>query len=146
MNSPVQGSYSLRVFLAVVIAVAVLRYAQEVFVPLALAILLTFLLAPLVDKLQRLRINRAVAVILSVGLTILILGGLLWIVFHQFMDLANELPRYRRQLRANLADVTGALKLGVSSTTEAVEQLQREFNRVAPASHELSGVPKMLVV
>ena len=39
MNSPVQASYSLRVFLAVVIAVAVLRYAQEVFVPLALAIL-----------------------------------------------------------------------------------------------------------
>jgi predicted PurR-regulated permease PerM len=146
MNSPVQASYSLRVFLAVVIAVAVLRYAQEVFVPLALAILLTFLLAPLVERLQHLHINRVVAVLLSVGLTILILGGLLWIVFHQFTDLANELPRYRRQLRANLADVTGALKVGVSSTTEAVEQLQREFNRVAPASPELSGVPKMVVV
>jgi predicted PurR-regulated permease PerM len=146
MNSPVQASYSLRVFLAVVIAVAVLRYAQEVFVPLALAILLTFLLAPLVNRLQRFHINRVVAVLLSVGLTMLILGGLLWIVFHQFTDLANELPRYRRQLRANLADVTGALKLGVSSTAEAVEQLQREFNRVAPASPELSGVPKMVVV
>jgi len=146
MNSPVQASHSLRVFLAVVIAVAVLRYAQEVFMPLALAILLTFLLAPLVERLQRLRINRVVAVILSVGLTMVILGGLLWIVFHQFTDLANELPRYRRQLRANLADVTGALKVGVSSTAEAVEQIQREFNRVAPASQQLSGVPKMVVV
>ena len=54
MNSPVQASHSLRVFLAVVITVVVLRYAQDVFVPLALAILMTFLLAPLVERLQRL--------------------------------------------------------------------------------------------
>ena len=37
MSSPVQASHSLRVFLAIVIAVAVLRYAQDVFLPLALA-------------------------------------------------------------------------------------------------------------
>src|SRR3954464_2029631 len=67
MSSPVQASHSLRAFLAVVIAVAVLRYAQDVFLPLALAILLTFLLAPLVDRLQRWRINRVVAVVASVA-------------------------------------------------------------------------------
>ncbi len=115
MSSPVQAVYSLRVFLAIVIAVAVLRYAQDVFVPLALAILLTFLLAPLVDGLQRIRINRTVAVILlGCAHDAASLGGLLWVVFHQFTDLANQLPSYRRQLRANLAGVTGALKGGVA--------------------------------
>jgi predicted PurR-regulated permease PerM len=146
MNSPVQASHSLRVFLAIVIAVAVLRYAQEVFVPLALAILLTFLLAPLVDRLQRMHINRIVAVIFSVALTIVILGGLLWVVFHQFTDLANQLPNYRRQLRSNLADFTGVLKGGVASTTDAVEQLSRELNRVAPGDRTVANVPKMQVV
>ena len=63
MNSPVQASHSLRVFLAIVVAVAVLRYAQDVFVPLALAILLTFLLAPIVERLQRWHVNRVLAVI-----------------------------------------------------------------------------------
>ena len=146
MNSPVQASHSLRVFLAIVIAVAVVRYAQDVFVPLALAILLTFLLAPLVERLQRLHVNRTVAVIISVLFTMVILGGLLWIVFHQFTDLANELPRYRRQLRANLADVTGALKGGVSSTAAAVEQLSREFGRVAPVDKSLADVPRMQLI
>lgn len=146
MNSPVQASHSLRVFLAIVIAVAVLRYAQDVFIPLALAILLTFLLAPVVERLQRMHVNRGIAVVISVALTILILGGLLWIVFHQFTDLANELPRYRRQLRANLADLTGALKGGASSTTQAVEQLTRELARIAPADRALADVPKMQVV
>jgi predicted PurR-regulated permease PerM len=146
MNSPVQASYSLRVFLAVVIAVAVLRYAQEVFVPLALAILMTFLLAPLVEKLQRLHINRGVAVVLSVVFTILVLGGLMWVVVHQFNDLTSQLPGYRRQLRANLAELTGALRGGVSQTTHAVEQLQREISRVAPAAADAAKVPKVLVV
>src|SRR5687768_16636877 len=146
MNSPVQASHSLRVFLAIVIAVAVLRYAQDVFVPLALAILLTFLLAPMVERLQKMHVNRVLAVLLSVTLTIVILGGLMWIVFHQFTDLANQLPQYRRQLRANLADLTGALKGGMSSTAEAVEQLSREFRRVAPVDRELANIPKMQVV
>src|SRR5262249_25590789 len=86
MSVPVQTSQNLRVFLALVICVAVLRYAQDVFLPLALAILLTFLLAPLVNRLQKLRINRTVAVVFSVALTMLIIGGLLWVVFHQFTD------------------------------------------------------------
>ena len=146
MSSPVQAVYSLRVFLAIVIAVAVLRYAQDVFVPLALAILLTFLLAPLVDRLQRIRVNRTVAVILSVALTMLLLGGLLWVVFHQFTDLANQLPAYRRQLRANLAGVTGALKGGVASTAEAIDQLTREFGRVAPVDPAPTKVPKVQVI
>jgi predicted PurR-regulated permease PerM len=146
MSVPVQASHSLRVFLAIVIAVAVLRYAQEVFLPLALAILLTFLLAPLVDRLQRIHINRTLAVLLSVALTMLILGGLLWIVFHQLTDLANQLPNYRRQLRANLAGVTGALKGGVATTAEALDQLTREFGRVAPVDQSLAKVPKMQVV
>jgi predicted PurR-regulated permease PerM len=145
MNSPVQAGHALRVFIAVVITVVILRYAQEVFVPLALAILMTFLLAPLVEKLQRLYLTRPVAVILSVGLTILILGGLAWIVFHQFTDLMTELPRYRRQLRANLLDMTRALRGGVSDTTFAVEQLMSELNRVAPEAPHVSAT-KVLVV
>lgn len=146
MSSPVQAVYSLRVFLAIVIAVGVLRYAQEVFVPLALAILLTFLLAPLVERLQRLHINRTVAVIASVALTMFILGVLLWIVFHQFTDLANQLPNYRRQLRANLEGVTGLLKGGVASTAEAIDQLTREFGRVAPVDVTNAKVPKVQMV
>jgi predicted PurR-regulated permease PerM len=146
MNSPVQASHSLRVFLAVVITVVVLRYAQEVFVPLALAVLMTFLLAPLVERLQRLHVNRGIAVILSVALTIVILGGLAWVVFHQFTDLMTELPRYRRQLRANLLDMTRALRGGVSDTTFAVEQLTRELNRVAPEAPQAANVTKVVVV
>ena len=146
MNSRVQASYSLRVFLAMVITVVVLRYAQDVFVPLSLAILMTFLLAPLVDKLQKLHINRTVAVLMSVLFTILVVGGLMWVVFHQLSDLMNDLPSYRRHLRANVAELSRTLRGGVSETTHAVEQLTREFNRAAPAAEEIAKASKVVVI
>jgi predicted PurR-regulated permease PerM len=150
MNSPVQVAqpgYALRVFIAVVLTVGVLRYAQEVFVPLALAVLMTFLLAPLVERLQRWHINRGVAVILSVTLTIVVLGLLAWVVIHQFTDLVSQLPSYQRQLRRNLLEMMRAVRGGVSDTTFAVEQLTRELNRVAPEGAQAAAkVPKVVVV
>lgn len=150
MNSPVQVSppaHALRVFIAVVLTVFVLRYAEEVFIPLALAVLMTFLLAPLVEGLQRWRINRGLAVILAVAFTIAILGLLAWVVVHQFTDLMSQLPTYRRQLRANLLDMMRAVRGGVSDTTFAVEQLTRELNRVAPEGvTSVAKVPKVVVV
>jgi predicted PurR-regulated permease PerM len=134
MNSRVQVSPTLRVFLAIIVIVAVLRYAQDVFVPIALAVLLTFLLAPIVERLQKWHVNRSVAVILSVAVAVLIAGSVLYVVFDQFTDLVRDLPRYRRQLRANLSEIIGLFKGGVSGTTEAVEQISRELRRVAPAS------------
>jgi predicted PurR-regulated permease PerM len=47
-----------------VLVVAVLYFAQTIFIPLALAVFLTFLMAPVVDRLER-WVGRAVAVIAS---------------------------------------------------------------------------------
>jgi len=142
MNSPVQVNNSLRIFITVILVVAVLRYAEDVFIPLALAILMTFLLAPIVDFLHRLRINRALAVIVSVAVAVALMAVLIYVIFNQFTDVVEKLPGYRRQLRANLADLTGFVRGGMSGTTEAMEQLTREINRAAPtvAGHRVPVV------
>jgi len=129
-----------------VIVVAVLKLAQEVFIPLALAILCTFLLAPLVLLLTRLRINRVIAVILSLSLGLALIGGLGTLVFNQFADLARELPSYQQQLRANLKQWGGLLQGGVAETTAAFDQLTKEIDRVAPSEPKPRNVSKVLVV
>ena len=60
----------------IVIVVAVLKLAEDVFIPLALAILLTFLIAPMVETLVRWHINRALSVIVSMALALTLIGGL----------------------------------------------------------------------
>src|SRR5438034_3225806 len=76
------------------IIIGALYFGREVFVPIALAILLSFVLAPLVGLLQRWRVPRALSVI-SVALvafaTIFALGG---VIATQVTELAADLPRY----------------------------------------------------
>lgn len=107
--------------------------AAEVFIPFALAILFTFLLAPLVGRLVRWGVNRLVAVVVSLAIAITLVVALADVAFNQFTDLARELPGYQRQLHENLTHIRGVLSGGVADANEAIEQLTRELKRVAPA-------------
>src|SRR5690349_21481841 len=96
MNSSVQvpapSQNKLRIFIGVVLTVAVLRYAEDVFVPLALALLMTFVLTPIVEALTRWRINRTLAVTLSVAVAVALVGTLLYVIFDQITDVLTQLP------------------------------------------------------
>src|ERR1700753_3140294 len=151
MNGRVQasgttsGTTRMALFTTVIV-VAVLKLAQEVFVPLALAILCTFLLAPMVELLVRFYLNRVLAVIVSVTLGLAIIGGLATLVFNQFADLAKELPNYEQQLRTNLTHLGGAVRGVAAETTSAFDQLTKEIARVAPSEPKPRGVTKVQVI
>src|ERR1700732_2080143 len=126
MNGRVQASGTTRMALfTTVIVVTVLKVAQDVFIPLALAILCTFLLAPMVELLTRWRIKRLIAVVVSLALGLALIVGLGTLVFNQFADQAKELPSYQRQLRTNLAQFGGAMRGGVAETPHAWEEVQK---------------------
>ena len=146
MNGPGQVFGTRQVLLTVVIVVAVLRLAQEVFIPLAMAILLTFLLAPLVGRLQAWGVKRSLAVILSMALALTVVSYLADIAFNQINDLVHELPGYQRQLHENLTHIRGAVRGGVADVTKAAEQLGKELQRVAPTAQPSSEVRKVQVI
>ena len=80
--------------------VATLYFGRDVFVPVALSILLSFVLAPLVHALQDFRVPRAISVIGVVLLAfsiIFVIGG---VIATQMTQLAGELPRYESNMRA----------------------------------------------
>ena len=146
MNGPAQASGTRAVLLTVVIVVAVLRLAQEVFIPLALAILFTFLLAPLVGRLHQWGVNRLLAVLVSVAIALTLVGTLGNVAFNQFSDLAHELPGYQRQLHENLTHIRGAVRGGIAETSKVIEQITKELQRVAPTQPLPNDVRKVQVV
>src|SRR4051812_23640777 len=83
---------------SICVIVAALYFAQDVLIPLALAILLTFLLTPLVMRLERLRVGRIPSVIVVVTSAMGLLLGIGYIVFVQLEDLANDLPTYQTNI------------------------------------------------
>jgi len=114
----------------VVLIIASLNWAQAVLIPVALAILLTFLLSPLASALERMALGRLPSVILVVVLTFSLLGGIGWIVTLQFGSLANELPKYTGNIRQKIADVRGAGKGG------ALEKVQKTVDEVTSEIHK----------
>jgi predicted PurR-regulated permease PerM len=113
-----------------VLIIASLYWAQAVLIPVALAILLTFLLSPLAGALERMALGRLPSVILVVVLTFSLLGGIGWIVTLQFGSLANELPKYTGNIRQKIADVRGAGKGG------ALEKVQKTVTEVTSEIHK----------
>src|SRR5687768_13501443 len=79
--------------------VAALYFAQAVLIPLAVAILLAFLLAPVVTWLEGWRLGRIVAVVLAVGTALAMLGSIGWVVQRQFVEVAEKLPDYRENIQ-----------------------------------------------
>lgn len=78
-----------------------LYFGRELLVPLALAGLLTFMLAPLVTRLQR-RLGRVVSVLLVVAMIFAATGAVGWVLTRQAVDLANQLPNYKDNIRTKM--------------------------------------------
>ena len=84
------------------ILVAGLYFGREIFIPIAIALLLSFVLGPLVNFLRRWRLPRLVAVGLTVLMTLGIVGALATLIGIQVADLAGDVPRYRTTIEHKL--------------------------------------------
>ena len=119
-------------FAGCVLVVGVLYWAQAVLVPFALAILLTFVLTPPVNSLER-WIGRVPAVLVCVTLVFTLLGLAGWGLTRQMQHLAEDLPGYRANIRAKIADVRGAGKGGtVEQFQDTIEGLKEDLGAATP--------------
>jgi predicted PurR-regulated permease PerM len=104
--------------------VSCLYWAQTVFIPLALAVFLTFLLAPLVTILQRRGLARLPSVLLVVLVAGLLLGGSAWVLTSEIAGLASDLPTYTENIREKVRSLR---KLGHGSVVERLEKMIQDI-------------------
>ena len=117
---------------------ATLRFAQDFFVPLVLAGLLSFLLSPLVRRLERWHLGRIGGVLVTAALAFVLIGGLTYLVTSQFLDLASSLPKYRDNLIARVAALktseNNPLRLAVQTISDVTSALNKEEDKASAAS------------
>ncbi len=103
-----------------------LYFGREVLVPLALAALITFLLAPVANRLER-WLGRIAAVLVTM---MLVLGGAVtlgWTLGRQAVDLAYQLPSYEENIRAKLISIQGQGSGAISKVSETMEDLKKDL-------------------
>src|SRR4051794_7612508 len=81
------------------VVIAALYLAKSLLVPLTLAVLLTFLLMPVCDWLERLRLGRIPAVLVTALLGFPMVGIMAWIAVVQMTHLAPKIPEYQNNIQ-----------------------------------------------
>lgn len=120
---------------------AVLYVGRDVLIPLALAALITFLLSPLIGRLERF-LGRVIAVLLVVVLLFLLVGGLGWILTTQAIDLAARLPDYQATIEAKVRALQAPIAGRFSRLTNSLEELQKQLPGQAQANSAAPQQPR----
>jgi predicted PurR-regulated permease PerM len=122
------------------IIVAGLYFAREVLIPIALAILVTFLLTPPVAWLEKLKVPRVVATLFIVLLGMGLVGGVGYVVGKQLAATVNELHNYQVQLRNKIQSI--GREGGIIRKVEGdLKSMAADGNGSADGQIAHSGVP-----
>ena len=112
-----------------VAVVAGLYFGREVLVPMSIAILLSFVLAPVTDVLSRLRIGRVASALIAVALAFAILGILGAIIGRQAAQLSENLPAYQVEISKKL-DAVRSSAFGARMVEKAADALHGLENNI----------------
>jgi hypothetical protein len=94
-----------------VVVIAALYFAREILIPITLAILLSFLLVPIVELLRRARFGRVPAVLLAVIMALSVILGFGGAIGSQVAQLATNIPQYAVTIE-NKVDTVRAYTVG----------------------------------
>ena len=111
------------------IAIVVLYLGSGILVPLVLAVLLAFALAPLIRRLRRLHVPHILAILIAVGLAAALVGTIGYLVATQLVKLASDLPAYQSTVAAKTQSLQETMGGGqfLDSLMGAIDQLTGDF-------------------
>ena len=119
--------------------VGALYFAKAVFIPLALAVLLTFVLAPPARLLRQWGLSRVPAALIVVLVAFHIDAGLVLALGQQLNQLASELPKYENTITHKIQNIRNAVANGgtLQSVSELLNHVNQEISpkEGASASH-----------
>lgn len=123
--------------------VAMLYFGRAVFVPIALAVLLSFVLSPLILVLRRIRVPRTLSVALVVSAAFFGILSVGTVVTLQVADLASELPRYQQTIRDKIRTLKGATEGSgtFDRLSRMLQELGTEFETAAAPRPDSAPMP-----
>jgi predicted PurR-regulated permease PerM len=121
-----------------VVVVAALYLGRSVFIPLALALLLSLLLGPVMTFLGRLRVPRALAIVI-VGIALCgVAFGFAWKLSAEFTDLASKLPVYKTTLEEKIHSLGDLRSASLSKVSQTINDLEKDLLKTSSGPAEES--------
>ncbi|HEX6192052.1 MAG TPA: AI-2E family transporter [Chitinophagaceae bacterium] len=141
MNQQARFPYILRVasiFIVLVLSVMTLYYLKVVLVPILFSILFAVMLFPFSLRLERIGFAKGLAAFITVFVTTLLLGFLVYLIFTQLSTFFSQVPQLSEKMNKIVDTVRDFLvgQLGIKKSVMA-DQIQTQLNQVQAYSGSL---------
>jgi predicted PurR-regulated permease PerM len=124
---------------SIAVVIAVLYLAKGVLIPFTLAVLLSFLLSPVCDWLERRRrLGRIPAVLVTAILGFSVIGIVAWTAVVQITQLTPNIPQYRHNIEAKLNSLNDYAAAMLSKVTSTAQEMGQDLSPTEPV-HEPRG-------
>lgn len=135
----------LLTLVATVVVVIGLYFGRQVLIPLALALVLAFLLTPVVQLLEKTRIGRVPSILVVMILAFALLGAVGWGVTNQLMEILVRIPDYKMNIHEKIEALRRPGNTGLSKATATVNDLSKELTAASDTAGQKKverGAPK----
>jgi predicted PurR-regulated permease PerM len=141
-NASTTALVGIWMILLTAFVVTILYVGRQLLIPLALAAMLTFLLAPLVGSIER-WIGRIAAVLIVVAMLFCVAGGAGWLLTRQLIDLAAKLPDYQTNIDNRLKAIRLPTGGAFGRFSHSVSELQKQSpDSLEPPANAAGPVPE----
>jgi predicted PurR-regulated permease PerM len=124
----------------------VLYFARDIFIPIALAVLFAFLLAPLVLRVQRWGLWRIPSVITVVTFAFVVMAVIGFLMTVQLTDLGHKLPEYQHNIHQKLQSIRESSKGVMGHFSRFMHDFSEELKPSASAAQAAPGDQKPVPV
>src|SRR4030095_10134197 len=124
-NASTAALVGIWMILLTAFVVTILYVGRQLLIPLALAAMLTFLLAPVVGRIER-WIGRIAAVLIVAAMLFSVVGGAGWLLTRQLIDLAAKLPDYQTNIDNKLHAIRLPTGGALGRLSHSVSELQKQ--------------------
>jgi predicted PurR-regulated permease PerM len=114
------------------VVIATLYFGRRIFIPLALALVLSFLLTPLVAWLQKIHLGRVPSVLVVLLLCFCLAAGIGWGVAGQLLEITSHIEDYRDNIEENIRSLHSHKNAPLIQATATIQELNKELG-TAPA-------------
>jgi predicted PurR-regulated permease PerM len=121
------------------LVIGVFARGQEVFIPLALAVLVAFAMTPAVIALER-RLGRGLAVALVVVAGLAAVGSVGMLLKYQLTDLSTQLTKYSESIRRKVVALRGDENGGLAGLSKALDQMVQNVDKKVVQADRASPV------
>jgi predicted PurR-regulated permease PerM len=132
--------------LAAFAAILMLQYAQPVLIPLVVAVLISYVLGPAVDSMERHRVPRAIGSTLVIAIFCGGIGFGVYSLTDEAMAIVEKVPQAAKRL-AERVERKGRRPVGaIEKVQEAAKQVEQAAERASEPATTAQGVQRVQIV